>query len=102
LNAAARKGTLTDNERLTLARANQHAPIPGKHGGFPAYHLTNLSGNISRLRKRLEQLEAPERGRVLVARYAGECRKCGAVVEKGNAVLYFKRAREIEHQECGA
>jgi hypothetical protein len=101
INAAARKGTVTDAERLILARANQYAPITGKGGGYPAYHLTNLSGNISRLRKRLAELEKPDRGRWLEARYPGECRTCGDTIGKGDRALYFKRSRELECGPCG-
>jgi hypothetical protein len=101
LNAAARKGTLTDEERLILARANRHAPIPGKGGGYPAYHLAKLSGAISTTRKRLAELEAPERGRWLEARYPGECRSCHEPIGKGDRALYFKRVRELECQPCG-
>jgi hypothetical protein len=31
-------------------------------GAFPAYHMQNLNGNISRQRKRLEQLRARHSG----------------------------------------
>jgi DNA repair exonuclease SbcCD ATPase subunit len=97
LNAAARKGTLTDAEAQTLAAANRYAPIPGKGGGFPSYHLTNLSGNISRLRKRLAQLERERENprasdRIISARYAGECADCGAAIERGQAIRYSRAA----------
>lgn len=70
------------------------------NGRFPAYHLQNLGGNISRLKKRLTALQTPETGRWLEARYAGECRSCGADVAKGDRVRYFKRDRAIECEAC--
>lgn len=69
---------------------------------FPSYHLTNLSANINRLRKRLAELQTPETGRWLEARYAGECRSCGADVAQGDRVRYFKRARAVECEGCSA
>lgn len=62
-NATCRKGTpdlsvLDDRQRADLASVARHAPYQlGKGGAFPAYALSNLSGNIARLRKRLEGLE---------------------------------------------
>jgi hypothetical protein len=70
-------------------------------GRFPAYKLTNLGGVISTTRKRLAELEKPERGRWLEARYPGECRSCGETIGKGDRALYFKRSRELECQPCG-
>jgi hypothetical protein len=66
------------------------------------YELTNLGATIRTAKKRLAELSTPEGGRVLVARYAGECRKCGGTVEQGDTVLYFKRAKAVEHQNCAA
>lgn len=60
-NATCRKGTpdpsiLDDHQRSALASVQKHTPYNSKGGAFPAYALSNLSGNISRLRKRLAQL----------------------------------------------
>lgn len=62
-NASCRKGTpdldlLTGQEQRALADAARYAPGGLRGGQFPAYHLTNLTGNIARQRKRLQQLEA--------------------------------------------
>ncbi len=49
---------LTERERadlLTLARIAAYQLRPG--GAFPAYKLSNLAGNIGRLRERLEAIE---------------------------------------------
>jgi hypothetical protein len=70
-------------------------------GRFPAYKLTNLGGVISTTRKRLTELEKPDRGRWLEARYPGECRSCHETIDKGDRALYFKRSRELECQPCG-
>ena len=66
-NATCRKGTpdwslITDAEKRSLLRTAEVVPYQvtdraGKFKGFPGYHLTNLSGNIARQRKRLEALE---------------------------------------------
>jgi hypothetical protein len=90
----------TKGEVRGLMSSIQHQPSACPGGRFPAYHLTNLSGNISRLRKRLQGLEAPERGRWLEARRADECRACGAEVGPGDRVLYFKRSRAVECEGC--
>jgi hypothetical protein len=84
-------------ELKAMSGYDRHHAVP-----FPPYSFSNLTGNIGRLRDRLARLQAPERGRVLVAKYAGECRKCGESVERGATAVYFKRSRELEHQDCGA
>lgn len=62
---------------------------------FPSYSLTNLSGNITRTRQRLERLRRPDTGRTLVTRFDGKCEDCGAELPKGTTVRYFKRERVI-------
>jgi hypothetical protein len=66
------------------------------------YELTNLGATIRTAKKRLAELSTPETGRILVARYASECRSCGEAIEQGETVLYFKRSKSVQHQECGA
>lgn len=71
-NASARKAAKTggtgdvtildDEQRANLLSVARYAPYQLRAGNaLPAYSLSNLSGNIARNRKRLEQLEA-ERG----------------------------------------
>lgn len=65
-NAACRKAGECTAEALAELDGDQRAELVrlarvgsvfmGKAGQFPRYHLENLSGNISRQRKRLEQL----------------------------------------------
>ena len=66
-NASARKAAktggvgdeslLTEKLRRDLASLRAHAPYQLRPGdALPAYKLSNLSGNIARLRKRLDQL----------------------------------------------
>ncbi len=61
-NASCRKGErnldlLDTKQQAEIASVEQYqAWALKKGGGFPAYHLSNLSGNISRLRKRLATL----------------------------------------------
>jgi hypothetical protein len=62
-NATCRKGapdaTLLDEaQREALAGVLRVAAWQCKGGAFPAYHLSNLSGNIKRQRDRLSVLEA--------------------------------------------
>ncbi len=62
-NASARRGApdpsqLTEGERANLASIARTSPYQlGKHGEFPAYHLSNLGGNIGRQRARLKDLK---------------------------------------------
>ena len=57
-----------------------------------SYVGTNLSGNISRLRKRLEQLSRPPVDRIILARFESECADCGATLSKGQTIRYSKQA----------
>jgi hypothetical protein len=79
---------------LSCARAGQVREETG--GKMPPYVLSNLGGVINTAKKRLEQLSQPERGRVLVTRFAGECRNCGATIGEGETARYFKRTRDIQ------
>lgn len=52
---------LTDEERAKLVRLAETCPEQLRAGGAtPAYWSSNLSGNISRLRKRLDALEVED------------------------------------------
>lgn len=74
----------------------------GAGGQFPSYALSNLGGVITAAKQRIAKLSQPDRGRVLTARYEGECRACGGVIEAGEQAVYFKRTRELQHPEpCG-
>lgn len=61
-NASCRKGArdlslLDEAQRRLILRVAEVTPYSiGKGGAFPGYHLTNLSGNIARNRKRLDAL----------------------------------------------
>jgi hypothetical protein len=59
-NASCRKGardvTLLDEKQQRDLAAGMRVGVMGAGGQFPSYHLTNLSGNIARNRKRLESL----------------------------------------------
>ncbi|MCH7484392.1 MAG: hypothetical protein IIA90_04505 [Chloroflexi bacterium] len=108
-NASCRKGApdvdlLTDSQRRDLANVKQVAAYSlGKGGAMPSYALTNLSGNISRQKKRLGSLRnpRPELPRLLnPVKYAGECRTCGQTIERGESALYWKAAKELEHDAC--
>lgn len=60
-NATCRKGSpdtslLTEQDKKCLLSVLKYTPYQSKGGAFPSYHLSNLTGNITRNRKRLEQL----------------------------------------------
>jgi len=70
---------------------------------YPGYVLQNLTGNIGRQRKRLEQLKsrAATAGvdRIITARYSGSCADCGASIERGQAIRY-SRAEGARCVQC--
>jgi Domain of unknown function (DUF3560) len=69
-----------------------------------SYELTNLSGNINRNKKRLEQLTRAqvqgERPRVMSSRFESTCDECGETIEKGTTIHYFKSERRAIHANC--
>jgi len=102
-NASARKtapekpgdlSILTELEREDLLRSCSIGF--DNAGAFPRYTLENLSGNISRLRKRLELVPVQQanaaRDRTITARYSGTCADCGAELERGQTIRYSKQA----------
>jgi hypothetical protein len=107
LIAAALAELPADLQRSYLS-AVQHAPYSIRNGAFPAYHLSNLSGSISKQRKRLEQLQkqaALEPGTVTrrcTNRYAGDCRVCGVKVEAeaGMAEKLHGEGWTVRHHGC--
>ena len=42
--------------------------------------------------------------KVLVARYSGHCHRCQSVISRGDRVLYWPRARQVNcmGEDCGA
>lgn len=69
----------------------------------PSWEVSNLSAVINKDKKRREQLSQPDRGRVLVAKYDGECaaEDCPSpAIEAGETVRYFRRTKTVEHVEC--
>lgn len=92
-NADYRKAHRDELKALTAYGRDRALPHQG-------YELTNLGSTIRTARKRLEDLSQPETGRTLVAKYAGECRTCGADVAEGDTVVYFKRSKAVECEAC--
>mgnify|MGYP001591397920 CR=1 FL=1 len=83
-NASCRKGKpngdlLDEKQRGEILSIARYTPYNCKGGAFPAYHLSNLSGNIKRQRDRLVEVErrekraqaAEDNGGVLVAGSSG-------------------------------
>ena len=73
INKAAKAGqlenvNLTQEEIRDLIRAARFAPLANKTGGYPSYHLTNLSGNINKQKQRLKALRGDR---------SGQCSRCG-------------------------
>lgn len=90
-------GLLSEAERKELLSTAKACPyMLGAGGGMPSYKLTNLSGNIGRLKKRLAGLDAARarqtQDRTIVARYGGCCEDCGAQLERGQLIRYSKSA----------
>lgn len=75
----------------------------GPGNAFPSYALSNLGGNISRLRKRIARLtrdqEVGPRWRAMTSRYDGECCECGEPIAKGTTILYT-RTIGAKHNQC--
>lgn len=99
-NAEYRKAHRAELKALPAYERAQALPYPG-------YATTNLTGNISRTRKRLAQLEREAAdpdprgpGRTMYARYAGECAECREPVEKGDPMTYYRRTREVVCADC--
>lgn len=101
-NAAYRKEHGAELRAMTPYERSQAVP-------YPSYHLQNLGGNITRNRKRLEQLKrqgemvaAGDRGygKPMDSRYAGTCPDCGQPIERGDPILYYRLTREAVHANC--
>ena len=60
-----------------------------------SYKGTNLSGNISRTKARIEQLKREKvqgpRDRMITARRGGSCEDCGAVITPGDTIRYNRQ-----------
>lgn len=92
-NAAYRKEHRAALKAMNAYERSQAVP-------FPSYAISNLGGVITNTRKRIEQLSRPETGRRMLARYGGECRECGAGIEKDEAMTYYSRTRTIVCASC--
>jgi hypothetical protein len=114
-NASCRKvdggdpSLLDEKQRDNLATILRVCPYQlGKRGELI---YTNLTANIARNRKRLEELrrnaatvEAGSRGngRPMVSRFASECAGCGETIDKGAEIVYYRVTREALHASCVA
>jgi hypothetical protein len=102
-NADYRREHRAELKTMTAYEKSQAVP-------YPAYSISNIGGQISQGRKRLEHLryaakqragEAPVRYRTISARYAGSCDECGAKVERGDTIGYARNAPDGRNVLCG-
>lgn len=71
-----------------------------------SYTLTNLGATIRNTRKRMERLarerETGPTYRMLAARFAGTCDRCGTGIAKGDTIYYCRTADErVLCRSCG-
>lgn len=111
-NASCKRGTpdeteLDERQRETVETIRRHVPYQLGRNGEIGY--TNLSANIRRNRERLEQIKrdmaAREsgdrgRGRAMLARFSSSCDDCGATIEKGSPITYYRTTREAICASC--
>lgn len=103
-NAAYRKEHRDELKAMTPYARSQAVP-------YPSYAITNLGGNISRTRKRLEHLryvaasvaagKRPGYGKRMVSRYGGTCPDCGEDFDRGDSIVYYRATREALCASCG-
>lgn len=97
-NAAYRKEHRAELKAMTAYERGQAVP-------FPSYSITNMTGNIGRLRDRLKGLERERehgpRDRTITARFASECATCGAALEKGSTIRYNRQQGARCAESCG-
>ena len=97
-NAAYRKEHKEELKGMSVYQKDQVMPAP-------KWALANLGGNISRTKKRIEQLSANEGqgvGKVMTSRYDGECSECGAATAKGETITYYRRTKSVVCEECSS
>lgn len=102
-NASARKGQpdgdlLDERQRAQLISAATYS-YTSKGGGFPAYHLSNMGGNIRRYKQRLAQLSEKRAYRTIEARYGGECPECVEEYDVGDRISKVAPKRWV-HEAC--
>ena len=93
---------LSDAQRVEVLSQAQIGWL-GAGGAFRPYVLSNLGGNINRLRKRLTALEQEDKGRVIVTRFPDECAAPDCpdrTIDAGETVRHFKRSKTVEHVAC--
>jgi hypothetical protein len=63
--------------------------------GAAQYKVTNLGGQITQARQRLERLQREKvqgpRDRMITARFTSSCEDCGAELEKGSMIRYNRQ-----------
>lgn len=66
-----------------------------RRAGAAQYRVTNLGGQITQTRQRLERLQREKvsgpRDRIIAARFSSSCEDCGATLEKGSLIRYNRQ-----------
>ena len=93
-------------ELKAMSAYERHQAVP-----FPSYSISNLGGQITTTRKRVDEAKRRRaaldgegsRGfaRTMLARYGGPCAKCGETIEKGDQIHWFRLTREALCAACG-
>lgn len=111
-NASCRRGDrdtslLDEAQRESLLSLAKYAPYQLGKRGEVSY--TNLSAMIRQKKLRIAEVSRLQAaaasgvrlgGRVMAARYVGECADCGGPIEKGTMMTWYRSTREAVHVSC--
>lgn len=76
---------------------------------YPSWSLTNLGARIRDAKQRIPRIEREQAareagarigGRVMTAKYGGECADCGQTIERGDQITWYRSTSEAVHVHC--